>query len=92
MFYTILIIIYLAASVIICKIAEAKGKSAKAYFVAENTLKQKLLIPMLFAGMVGGTTITSAAATGYTRGLMGMVHVIGMCIGSFIFIKFVSRP
>ena len=92
MIYTILIIAYLVASVVICKVAEAKSKTAKAYFVAENTLRQKLLIPMLFAGMIGGTTITSAAATGYTAGLMGMVHVIGMCLGSFIFLKFVSKP
>jgi len=92
MIYTVLIIIYLVASVVICKIAETKSKTSRALFVAENELKQALLIPLLFAGMVGGTTITSAASAGFSTGIIGMVHVCGMAFGAFIFIKFVSKP
>ncbi len=90
--YTIIIVIYLVASVAICKIAETKSKTSRALFVAESQLRQSLLIPLLFAGMIGGTTITSAAATGYTSGVVGIVHILGMAIGSFIFLAFVSKP
>lgn len=90
--YTIIIVIYLGASVAICKIAEAKSKTSKALFVADNELRQRLLIPLLFAGWIGGTTITSAAASGYSTGIMGISHIVGMALGSLIFVIFVSKP
>lgn len=90
--YTIIILVYLLASVAVCKIAESKSKTSRALFVAESELKQTLLIPLLFAGMIGGTTITSAAATGYSSGIVGISHIVGMALGSFVFIIFVSKP
>lgn len=90
--YTIIILVYLFASVAVCKIAESKSKTSRALFVAESELRQHLLIPLLFAGMIGGTTITSAAATGYSSGIVGISHILGMALGSFVFIIFVSKP
>ncbi len=89
----IIIAAYLLLSVVICWAVDSRRKkSISSLFVAKRELNSYLLIPLLFAGMVGGTTVTSAASAGYSAGIVGISHVVGMAIGAGIFLIFVAKP
>lgn len=90
--YSAIIFIYLAVSVLVCKLAQRKKQGTQGMFVANRQLSQGLLIPLLFAGFVGGTTITSAASYGFTNGLTGAAHMIGMCLGGILFLLYIGKP
>lgn len=88
----IMLVGYLALTVIVSAIIALKGKKSSAQFLtAEGNLKWFLIIPLLFAEMMAGAATIGKAATGFTTGISAVWVNWGMSIGMIIFILFAAR-
>lgn len=78
-------------SVIFAKKQAKKQADAKEFLVASGGLGAVLIIPLLFAEMIGGTGTIGAAQTGYTTGVYGVWATWGMTAGCIFFLVFVQK-
>lgn len=88
---SLIILIYFAVTLLASFLCRKRNTELQRLLAAPQELSAVFMIPLIFSGLFGGSTITGTIADAFRSGVSASWYLIGTAIGCFVFLALVFR-
>lgn len=79
-------VLYFALTLLVSFLCRRRDSSLQKILVAPQQLGVFFMVPLVFSGLFGGSTVTGTVASSYTDGVSASWYLIGTAIGCLFFV------
>ena len=91
MISSVIILLYFIITMLVSFLCHHRNTELQKILVAPQQLGVFLMVPLIFSGLFGGSTVTGTVSSAVKGGVSSAWYLIGTAIGCFAFLIFGSR-
>ena len=88
---TVIIIAYFFLTLLVSFLCRKRETALQKLLVAPQELGIAFMVPLIFSGLFGGSTVTGTISSSFTEGLSASPYLLGTAAGCLVFTVTVSR-